>query len=66
MRITLTARRCCASGLCVWIAPDIFGQRQDDGTGIVLDPTPQPSLWPLATEAANLCPGQAIDLITDG
>jgi ferredoxin len=65
MRITLNEQRCCGSGLCVWIAPDVFGQRQDDGTGIVIDPVPPPARWPLATEAASVCPGQAIRLITD-
>jgi ferredoxin len=66
MRVVLVAQRCCASGLCVWIAPEVFEQRQEDGIVVVTDPVPPPSLWPQVTEAANLCPGQAISLITDG
>ncbi|GAB3453565.1 ferredoxin [Actinophytocola sediminis] len=42
--------------------PDLFDQREDDGTVIVLRETPEGELVEKAREAVHLCPGQALSL----
>jgi ferredoxin len=48
--------------MCVVRAPEIFGQRDEDGLVKVLQPNPPPPLFQAARDAAAGCPVQAIAL----
>ena len=52
--------RCCSSGHCVLIAPQVFDQDERDGTVILLQARPPRTLEPLVREAAAVCPTHAI------
>ncbi len=65
MKITADIQRCCSSGMCVVRAPEIFGQRDNDGLVQVLNPNPPEALHQLARDAAAACPVQAITLQGD-
>jgi ferredoxin len=51
--------------MCVVRAPEIFGQRDDDGLVKVLEPNPPARLFQSARDAAAGCPVQAIALEDD-
>jgi ferredoxin len=51
--------------MCVVRAPEIFGQRDNDGLVQVLNPNPPEALHQLARDAAAACPVQAITLQGD-
>ncbi|MFC4563385.1 ferredoxin [Nocardiopsis mangrovi] len=60
MRMEVDTDRCVASGQCVLIAPELFDQRDEDGTVVLLDDAPAPERAAGAREAAMLCPASAI------
>ena len=60
MRVTVDQDRCVASGQCVLTAVDVFDQRDEDGTVIVLNPAPPAQLAEDVRRAAALCPARAI------
>lgn len=62
MDINVDPERCCAAGMCVLSAPEVFDQDPDDGVVVLLDPTPPPELHAAVREAALLCPATAIAL----
>ncbi|WP_460401410.1 ferredoxin [Actinophytocola sediminis] len=62
MKIVADTTRCVGAGQCVLTEPDLFDQREDDGTVIVLRETPEGELVEKAREAVHLCPGQALSL----
>jgi ferredoxin len=62
MRVSADQRLCCGSGNCVLIAPEVFGQTEDEGIVVVLRPEPAPGLQPSILEAARVCPTRAITL----
>ncbi|GAB2838187.1 ferredoxin [Streptomyces daliensis] len=62
MRITVEADKCCGAGQCVLAAPEVFDQRDEDGTVVVLDEAPPEETHPAVREAAQLCPAAAIAL----
>jgi ferredoxin len=62
MRVTAQAERCVGSGMCALTASEIFGQDQNDGTVIVLQPEPAVALHEAARVAAYQCPSGAIQL----
>jgi ferredoxin len=61
MRVSVEVDKCCGAGQCVLVAPDVFDQ-SDDGTAILLDPAPPEALHAAVREAAQVCPGVAIQL----
>jgi ferredoxin len=63
MLVTVDRRRCCASGNCALIAPEVFGQREEDGMVILLWERPAERLHELVREAADVCPTSAIDAV---
>ncbi|MFE9776133.1 ferredoxin [Streptomyces sp. NPDC005931] len=60
MKVTLLPEECVGAGHCVLSAPDVFGQNEDDGVVLLLDPTPDAHLGDAVHEAADLCPARAI------
>ena len=62
MHITIDESKCCAAGQCVFAAPDLFDQRDDDGIVILLDSDPPECQWENARQAAAVCPAVAIEV----
>ncbi|MBR7839553.1 ferredoxin [Actinospica durhamensis] len=60
--VTVDQDRCCASGQCVLVAPEVFDQREEDGIVVLLVAEPESGLLPRVREAATLCPAAAIVL----
>jgi ferredoxin len=65
MNITVDQDKCCGSGTCVLLAPDVFDQREDDGIVILLDAQPPEQFHEIVREAASVCPASAIRLAQD-
>jgi ferredoxin len=62
LKVSIDRGRCVGSGNCVYIAPDIFSQDDDDGMVILLTERPDASLSEAVAEAARQCPSMAIQL----
>jgi ferredoxin len=60
--VTVDQDKCCGSGQCVLLVPEVFDQREEDGIVVLRDPEPDPGLWPDVREATALCPAAAITL----
>ena len=60
LRIELDQDMCIGAGQCVMTAPDLFDQRDDDGTAFLLQESPSPEQESAAKEAEALCPASAI------
>ena len=60
MRVTIDQDKCVGAGQCVFAAPDVFDQRDDDGVVVLLDETPPAEQWESTREAAHVCPALAI------
>jgi ferredoxin len=64
MKIIADTSRCVGAGQCVLTESAIFDQSEDDGTVIVLNPTPDgDALRAAAREAVHICPSQALSLV---
>jgi ferredoxin len=55
---------CIGGGQCVFAAPDLFAQRDEDGVVVLLAERPAPEQVSAARRAAALCPVSAIS-VTD-
>jgi ferredoxin len=62
MRIVFDAEVCACHGQCVGAAPELF-KFADDGSLVVINPTPPEDLREAAQDAVDLCPTQALSLI---
>lgn len=60
MRVEVDRTACCASGMCVLTAPDVFDQDDDTGTVLLLQAEPPAELHAAVRTAADLCPARAI------
>jgi ferredoxin len=60
MHVAVDAGTCIASGQCVFNAPEVFDQREDEGTVLLLHDTPAPEHHDAVREAALVCPSGAI------
>ncbi|WJY37083.1 ferredoxin [Streptomyces sp. P9-2B-2] len=60
MRLRVDQARCCRSGMCALMAPEVFDQDLEDGRVLLLDPTPPPALHEAARRAIEVCPCEAI------
>ncbi|MFJ9567948.1 ferredoxin [Streptomyces fuscichromogenes] len=65
LRISVDQAECCASSMCVLVAPDLFDQRDEDGIAYVLQPQPGPEQHAEARDAARRCPSLAITVHED-
>ncbi|MCR2824076.1 ferredoxin [Microbacterium sp. zg.Y909] len=53
---------CVGGGQCVFVAPDIFTQRDEDGVVELLTVHPSEDQVPLVEEAVEVCPARVIRL----
>lgn len=65
MKVELDQSKCVSSGQCVFAAPEIFDQRDEDGVGFVLEDHPQSSARADVENAVQLCPSLAIKLVEE-
>ncbi|GAA3857484.1 ferredoxin [Saccharothrix violaceirubra] len=63
MRIEVDPDRCAGSGMCALTDPDVFDQSDEDGTVVLLDPSPAAEHHRGARDAAHLCPAGAIRVV---
>jgi ferredoxin len=66
MKVSVDADRCVGAGQCVLAAREVFDQREEDGTVMLLTDTPDPGQYENVREAARLCPALVIELAEDG
>jgi ferredoxin len=62
VRVSVAEQRCVASGQCVFTAPAVFDQRDDDGVVVLITANPPASDLDSVREAAMLCPAEAISI----
>jgi ferredoxin len=62
VRVTIDQEKCIGSGQCVLTAADVFEQREEDGTVVLLDAEPSPGSHEDVRQAAGLCPAAAITI----
>ena len=60
VQIEIDEDRCCGAGMCVLAAPEVFGQRDEDGVVILLDPAPPEEQRAAVDDAIAQCPALAI------
>ncbi|WP_043239908.1 ferredoxin [Streptomyces violaceusniger] len=60
MKVSVDQGKCCAAGHCALAAPEVFDQREEDGTVVLLDARPPLALRDSVAEASFLCPAAAI------
>ncbi len=60
LKVRVDEDKCVGAGQCVYAAPDVFDQREEDGIVILLDAEPDPSQAAKVRKAARLCPALAI------
>jgi len=63
MKISVDTQKCVASGQCVLAAAEVFDQRDDDGTVILLNDSPDPDQYDAVRLAAQMCPASVISVI---
>jgi len=63
MKVIIDEDKCCGAGQCVLAAPDVFDQRLEDGTVVLLDPTPPQALHAQVEDAAVRCPSSVIAVV---
>ncbi|WP_447002578.1 ferredoxin [Saccharothrix isguenensis] len=62
--VEVDRERCVGMGQCVFTAPEVFGQSEEDGRVVVLEQRPAEELREVVEEAAEVCPVTAIVLRT--
>lgn len=62
MKVIIDQEKCVSAGQCVLSAPDVFDQRDEDGTVVLLAENPADELADDVREAATICPARAIAL----
>ena len=65
MKLTVDRDRCCSSGQCARIAPDLFDQSDEDGTAVLLAEHPPAERAAAARLAVAHCPSGALELTLD-
>ncbi len=60
LKIVVDRDKCVGSGECVFTAPEVFDQDEDDGIVVLLTDTPEEELWASTRQAARQCPANAI------
>ncbi|MET7936949.1 ferredoxin [Streptomyces sp. NPDC005322] len=65
MRVEVEAAKCVGSGQCVMSAPEVFDQRDEDGTVVLLNERPGADVQGEVRDAAMGCPAAAIRLVEE-
>ena len=62
LNVVVEYQKCTAAGQCLLAAPNVFDQSDENGTIVLLDPTPPESERPRVLDAINRCPASVISL----
>jgi ferredoxin len=62
MKVSVDTVRCVGSGQCSRTEPRVFDQDDEEGTVVLLLPSPPANLYPGVREAADICPVRAISI----
>lgn len=60
LKVSIDREKCVGSGNCVYVAPEVFSQDDDDGIVILLTDRPAENLDAAVLEAERQCPSMAI------
>lgn len=60
LKVHIDQDKCIGAGQCVFAAPGVFDQGEDDGIVILLSDAPDESLNAGVKQAARMCPAMAI------
>jgi ferredoxin len=63
MHVRADQNICATSGQCAESVPEVFGERDEDGVVVVVEPHPPARLWHQVRDAARRCPVAAISLV---
>ena len=62
LKVSIDRGKCVGSGNCVYIAPEVFRQSDDDGIAILLTDEPLENLSRIVADAGRQCPSMAIKI----
>ena len=62
MKVSIDNDQCVGAGQCVLSAPEVFDQRDDDGTVMLLDERPPDAVRGRVRDAVHLCPAGVIEV----
>ncbi|MFI7442149.1 ferredoxin [Nonomuraea indica] len=62
MKIEADTTVCIGAGMCALTVPKVFDQSEEDGTVVLLDPSPPAELEGAVRRAVNLCPSGALSV----
>ncbi|HJP80748.1 MAG TPA: ferredoxin [Pseudonocardiaceae bacterium] len=62
MKVHIANDQCVGAGQCVLSAPEVFDQKDDDGTVMLLDDRPAEAVQGRVRDAAHLCPAGVIEV----
>jgi ferredoxin len=62
MKVSIDHDQCIGAGQCVLSAPEVFDQRDDDGTVMLLDEEPAEAVQSRVKDAVHLCPAGVIEV----
>lgn len=62
MKVRVDQHNCIGAGNCAQLAPQIFGQREDDGVVVLLNDSPNAGQEGDVAKAVKICPAQAISV----
>ncbi|MHA6695238.1 ferredoxin [Homoserinimonas sp. A520] len=65
MKVILDQVKCVSGGQCVFAAPEVFDQREEDGVAFLLMEDIPEHLQAGVREAADVCPALAITFTED-
>jgi len=66
LKVSIDRDRCVGAGNCVYLAPQVFSQDDEDGIVILLQERPDPALRAAVIEAQRQCPSMAIRVEESG
>ncbi len=62
LKVLIDQDKCVGAGQCVFAAPEVFDQREEDGIVELLVAEPDESQYSAVKQAARLCPAMAIKI----
>ncbi|MFG3440509.1 ferredoxin [Nonomuraea sp. NPDC047897] len=62
MKIEADTTVCIGAGMCALTVPKVFDQSEEDGTVVLLDPSPPEELADAVRRAVTLCPSGALSV----